>query len=157
MTESLFYQPHTRYALTIAPQDKYQYVGRVDRFKLCSKLLIDTMKELENNGIEFCLYPELSEPRNINGTIGPRFHVHGVLLTGDTATVKYLLLDGIYKMSKLGIVDIDTIKDHQKWFDYCTKQRPIIKARISSVHNYMELFFPDTKDKSLDSPQEEEK
>lgn len=115
------------YSMTLNPNDKYQFAGKPDRMQLFRNTYYGIMVGWTETNYLF--YTELSEPKNVNGTIGPRLHLHGFIKFTSNKAIKNFLLHEVYKLSKLGIVDIDTISDEEYWKKYCKKQQHIIMEK----------------------------
>lgn len=115
------------YSMTLNPNDKYQYPGKQDRMQLFRNTYYGIFVGWTDTNYLF--YTELSEPKNVNGTIGPRLHLHGFIKFTTNAAIKRFLLHEHYKLNRIGIVDIDTIDDQEYWKKYCKKQQHIIMEK----------------------------
>ncbi len=115
------------YAVTLNPSDKWQAFGKVNRIEKVRDCIYSTFIHFPSKGIHYRLYLELSEPMNsFKCPNGPRVHVHGTITFHSKKAVKYFLLLGYYQITRIGILDIDTIEDKDLWDKYCKKQQHII-------------------------------
>lgn len=127
-----FYRTGEWYSLTIAPNNKRQYIRDGERIGKCRKYMYDKVLAWPQHGIEYWLRPELSEPRKStfdkNGdpsTIGPRLHWHGMIRFLNNKSILYWLVYGMSYLMIDCVVDIDTISDYDVWVSYCKKQESI--------------------------------
>lgn len=128
-TPSNYYTTQTPYAITINPIDKYQFVGRPNREYLFSNLILSIVQPMKHNLI---LYKEISEPHQmvLQGKLGPRLHLHGVITFDSKTKLKQFLLHDMYSLLRIASVDIDTIEDLDHWLSYCSKQSLLQKPRL---------------------------
>lgn len=133
----LFFGIGVTYAITIAPNDKFQYFGYPDRLEKQRNMLNEQILLYTKLKIDFLFFSELSEPHEGGkfGLNGPRGHFHGTISFKSIRGLKCWLLTEYYKLLKIGIVDIDTITDHGYWINYCTKQQHIIDLEPLTNHD----------------------
>lgn len=117
---------NTPYSITLNPNDSHQYAGKQDRMEKFRNNYYGITVKWAQLGINYVLYTELSEPKNSNGTIGPRLHLHGIIKFKTNEAIKRFLLFEYYELTRCGIVDIDTIDDMDYWQKYIQKQQHII-------------------------------
>jgi len=124
-----FLEKDTYYSITLNASDKYQYVGKSskDRMALFRANYYAILIGMEDTN--YLLYTEISEPRNVNSTIGPRLHLHGFIKFKTNSAIKEFLLSTHYKLNRLGIVDMDTCEDQDYWRSYCKKQQHIVMEK----------------------------
>lgn len=116
-----FYEVGRLYSITIAPNDKHQFVRKPDRLKKYKNLIYEETMNYRKYGIDYALWTEISEPKNINNGIGPRVHSHGIIRFRHNNGILNWLTVLCSRLSRIGIIDIDTIKDNKTWYNYCTK------------------------------------
>jgi len=112
------------YALTINPNDNFQYVGRntIDRlnvFKRTMEIYLD--KWLSSSAI-YKMYVEVSAKG--------RLHMHGVVRVHDIQSFYVFAIPNI--LSKCSI-ELDTINDKIVWSKYCMKQSFIINITFANL------------------------
>lgn len=120
------------YSITINPEDRYQHFGMlgINRMQKFRELMRDTLYPWKTDfGIDYYFRIELSEPRDINNTRGPRLHLHGVILFTSRKSVYNFLLECLPKLAKFTHVNIDTINDINQWEQYVEKQRDIVTVK----------------------------
>lgn len=121
------------YSITLCPDDNHQYFGKLNRLKRFTNLINEYMVSWKQDGIDYVLWTELSEPKSKSKN-GPRLHNHGIIWFNTNRSVRTFLLQNYYSLTRLGIIDIDTIDSLKVWIDYCTKQQHIInKSPISNL------------------------
>lgn len=138
LQSSVFYEKNTHYAVTINPEDKFQYFGTPERFKKFRSLMYELFLSLTQQHIAYKFVIELSEPRNNKYGSGPRYHVHGWILFKSNRSIWQFLDNTFYRWTRIGHVDIDTIKDLVDWETYMTKQSHIFKS-VNTVLSSMDL------------------
>lgn len=105
------------YAITINPQDKYQFFNKVERHDKClHKMRDDVLQTLES--YDYILWPELS-PKG-------RFHVHGKIRVVDKINFYSYCVPALLSR---GTLVIKLIEQEDEWNKYCTKQ--------SEYHEYL--------------------
>lgn len=118
------------YAITIAPDDKHQYVGkgpneRLDRFR---SYIYEQCVFLPNMGVNYSLNIEVSEPVTLSKS--PRLHVHGIIKLNSHKAVLHFLLAGYDKLiadshGHPSQVVIKPITDVALWKKYCFKHQDL--------------------------------
>lgn len=128
----LFYDKG-EYAITITTHDKYQFIGdgqryiKKDRMEMFKSFIHDKILSWPQFGIQYLLYIELSEPRDLQAfALGPRLHLHGIIKFCSKKSVRKFLMTELYMLAQIGRIEIDTIDDRDYWLKYCTKQQHII-------------------------------
>ena len=133
MNLDTFYEPDKWYWITYNPEDKCQYLGKVDRLERFRQHIADKLKIIN---IIYYVVIEFSEPRGERPRAysGPRLHIHGLIKFKDTKTVLQWLNYGMYYWCKQGRLDIDTPQKLEDCFKYMRKQR-ILKIQYSNIYN----------------------
>lgn len=121
--KSPFYVPGTWYAITLCPSDAFQYFGKANRFKSFYSKIYEALLPMH---FKYKMYIELSEPRGTIRGDGPRLHAHGIMYFPDVYSVKKFLLYDLYLLTRIGILEIDTIDDMLRWQVYCRKHISIL-------------------------------
>ncbi len=126
-----FYTLNKRYSLTLNPVDKFQFLGKVDRYNKFRNFIYEQLMLLS------CTYEffiELSEPRGMHtqGYAGPRLHLHGWIEFKTRRDIGKFLLVDFYKLTRFASIDIDTISNFATWIKYCKKQKIYKKNRLSN-------------------------
>lgn len=147
----VFFEPHKWYAVTLAPNDHSQFFGKKSRMEKFINRMNERFMCYTQYGIKYWFAIELSEPRSKSMT-GPRLHLHGKLRFSSRKSVKKFLLDLYYLLTRIGMVDIDTIDDEAIWDTYCKKQQYIIcEDYITNCDLYdSEKATPEDNDESKD-------
>lgn len=127
LENKVFFKKNNNYSITICPKDKYQYYSKQNRLSKFNNLINELVISYHTNNIDYLLYTELSEPRS-KSVNGPRLHIHGTLRFRTNRSIKWFLLYGYYNLTRIGIIDFDTIADTLAWLQYCKKQQHIIKT-----------------------------
>lgn len=130
-----YYVKDKLYSITLNPTDKYQYFGKIGRFKLFRSFIFQEIQHWSQMGIDYELYIEISEPRGMKVPPyrGPRLHLHGYINFKTISSIGYFLSLGYYKLLKFTSVDIDTIADPKAWLSYCKKQHLFKNNRLSNL------------------------
>lgn len=130
----LFYESGNTYAVTLNPQDKYQYFGNPDRLQKLHNKLYELFLN-RPKGMDYKFFFEISEPKLLKCEKGgPRIHIHGWITFNTDKSVYKFLLTFLYKLQHIGILDIDTIDNMDTWQSYCTKQQRYINVKpLSNV------------------------
>lgn len=130
----LVYTPKTTYEITINPDDKHQFFGSPRRLELFTKTSQQLfIHGLGDYGIQYRLYPELSEPKALNkecrekSSSGSRLHYHGTIYLKDDAAVGLFLLKSQYCLTRWADVQINDYRE-EYWTKYCVKQKDIMKV-----------------------------
>lgn len=134
-TTSLYYVPGRWYSFTLCPRDQHE--TRCNRWQgVCIKLY-ECVISAFGNYASFRYNVEISEPHNhLKETTIPRIHAHGRFLLYDQYSVLQFLLFGLYNLTQLGVTEVDTIDDLDKWDTYCEKQMEVTKFEtVRSTHS----------------------
>lgn len=120
--------------LTFNYDDDHQYISNVCRLTK----VIDTFRALMKHlAIKYECYTELSYPQKSMGGQISRVHFHGIILFDDEIEFGEFYLSKFHILSKYSIIEVDTIKDNQIWFDYCTKDKSVMQPLIEEYgHDY---------------------
>lgn len=119
----------TVYSITINPDDKHQYyqspkanyTSYKDRLKTFSKYWHNLFTEMFSlHEIDYYLCIECSEP--IDKPTPPRLHFHGWIRFNSVDAINEYLLINMRALQHVSNINIDTISDHEYWYDYCHKQ-----------------------------------
>lgn len=118
------------YAITIKPDDKHQYFGKVDRLQKFRSHVHEAFLFLTGYHIDYTFNIELSEPKTNEkwSKNGPRLHLHGIIRFKSTLSIKNFLLHGIYNLTRWCLYDLDTIGHMDIWYNYCHKQEHIMNT-----------------------------
>lgn len=121
---SLYYVPDRWYSFTICPEEQEE--KSPGRWKtLCDRIHECLLSSLTGIG-EYRYNIEISEPRDrLPRQKVPRIHAHGRFRLRCNQSVRQYLLFGLYNLTQLGYVEVDTISDLDKWDTYCEKQMAI--------------------------------
>lgn len=123
---TLFLKKGECYSITINPDDRGQYfrnLKRLNRFINKWNEIFLTLKD-----VNYFFMVECSEPRKLIRSEGPRLHLHGTIRFKNNRAIKSFLVNDLSNICLNNSVDIDTINDHKKWFDYITKQKYIMQV-----------------------------
>lgn len=132
-----FYRVNLWYSLTINPENRYQYLGSDHRYTNFIRWLKAELREIfETTGVTYVGNVELSEPKKLLDSVGPRLHFHGMFKFKDNAQIFKFLLLGLNRMARIGQVDIDTVGDLPTWVDYCRKHEMVMKRDSILSNNY---------------------
>lgn len=146
---SLYYLPGRWYSFTICPREQSE--TRCNRWQAMCIRIYECVISAFTNYASFRYNIEISEPHNhIKETTIPRIHAHGRFLLYDQYSVLQFLLFGLYNLTQLGIVEIDTIKDLTIWDTYCEKQMGITK--FNTVHSIQNEPPKKKKDRQIPRP-----
>lgn len=122
------YEKKVWYSITINPSDKYQYIGKSDRLKLVQNFIYEQMLPLRTSKIHYRYSLDISQPSKVGAdSLGPRVHLHGRIAFACTGSILDWQLQHMYRLSRWGHVDIDTIKSLDEWDTYCDKYNHITK------------------------------
>lgn len=144
-----FYTPNTWYSITLCPSDSFQYFGKPDRYRKFYNTLYEALLSVH---FKYKMYIEISEPRGVIKGNGPRLHTHGILYLPTRKSVKNFLLEDIYKLTRIGIIEIDTIDDMMIWQQYCRKHFDIL--RFKPLSNHDNLFTEASEAWGVEPPSE---
>lgn len=117
------------YSVTVNPDDKHQFFGKVDRLQKFREHMHNGLLFLKAMHIDYHFILECSEPKSNEkwSKLGPRLHCHGIIRFRSTLSIKNFLMVGMYNLTRWCMYDIDTIGDINDWKAYCTKQCHIMK------------------------------
>lgn len=149
LSAKTFYKSGTWYSLTINLPDTLQHYGKLDRRKRCHDIFHEQcMMVFDSHKIPYIYVVELSEPRKIHqGNHGSRYHIHGRFLLPNRHKVHYFLDSGMYNLTRIGDVDIDTIDDLKCWDQYCNKNTKYSLSKpYYNVESVYTSFILNTKD-----------
>jgi len=119
----LYYKINTWYAITINPEDTYQFIGKPDRLNKC----VDHMNEvlltaLNIYGITYVIHIDISEPREVKYKgPGARIHFHGRIMFNNNDQLVKFLLYGQCAIAQCGQTLYKEIDNYDKWEVYCKK------------------------------------
>lgn len=149
----------TLYALTITPENSFQFLGKTNRYELFRQALRERLNKL---GCLFSLHIEASEVWSTTDnpkSVGPRLHAHGIIYIRDASEMREFLLYGLYGLQMMGTYKMKPITDLEGWKTYCTKQNwvwqrgplencdlwdpKVIKSVRKSVSSCESSFFVD--------------
>lgn len=140
ITEKKGYELGIPYAITFAPNDKYQRFRQKDRWYKCFQttreifMMIDeATRNDEGPGLRYELYQEISEPLQMRDGKAGRIHYHGIIIINNYHVWRSLLTYWISQLTVHGIIDLDTIESMDTWYEYCTKQQH--KSNFHSITN----------------------
>lgn len=141
----VFFAKGEEYSITICPKDTLQFFGKEKRMEKFIDVINEVFLTFSAHRIDYILFTELSEPKKTTlsqSPNGPRLHLHGVIRFRYNLSIKWFLLQGYYKLTRIGIIDFDTIKDMSTWLSYCQKQQHIMmKKPISNYLKYDEIIY----------------
>ncbi len=127
------YKVNVPYAVTLSPCDRYQFAESINRF---SKFRNFWHGEFISSKFKYDMYIEISEPLNqkmlLKGTLGPRLHLHGVIMFRNNKELGEFLLHTIHQWLKYSNVYIHTIDHSDVWQGYYNKQKLYKKNRLSN-------------------------
>ncbi len=123
----VFYQKLKIYSITINPNDKYQFTNINNYYNKIHKIKQSISECFEHEEIRYCLYVDISEPKQFKKGSYPRIHFHGILLFKTNEAILAFLTHTSIHLSQIAYVDIDTMDDATKktWYNYCTKYNHI--------------------------------
>jgi len=126
----LYYVVGKPYAITVNPEDGYQFNDKPDRLSKFVNYMNELfLSSLNMYGIAYEIYTELSEPKEVKYKAGgSRLHCHGVIQFNSTDQVRNFLLHSQYKISQVGQTLYKEVTDGKGWNDYCLKQQKIMRV-----------------------------
>lgn len=130
-----FYVINRWYSITINPEDRYQCWASENRYLNFRRWFRAECLEIFPLPLVYVGNIELSEPRNLNESKGPRLHFHGMFKFTDNAQIFKFLLLGLNRAARMGHVDIDTVGDLPTWIKYCRKHE-LVMPKDSSLSNH---------------------
>lgn len=128
-----FYEVGTRYAITLNPNNRYQFYHKVDRLRRFRNFIREYFL---NNDIQMVM--EISEPfgNMSEGYAGPRLHTHGFIRFRDKSELLNFLLFQLPSLLQVMRVTVKMAsnKTIEGWLEYCTKQR-LIPNNVKYISN----------------------
>lgn len=150
-----FYQKVKWYSVTINPCDSHQKFNTLNRFDNFVKMMKTMFYEIfDSKGIAYIGNIEVSEPRKLIESKGPRLHWHGRILFNKNEQIFQWLTEDLGKLARLGSVDIDIINDIVVWDHYCRKQTCIMPEKACLYNSYTILMIQMKNAESFVSPPE---
>lgn len=119
----LYYKVGTWYAITINPEDSYQFIGKPDRLNKCINHMNEVLlTALSIYGITYVIHVDISEPKEVRykGT-GARVHYHGRIMFNNNDQLIKFLLYGQCAIAQCGQTLYKQIDHYDKWDAYCKK------------------------------------
>ncbi len=143
-----YYVVDTTYAITIMPNDTYQFAGQKDRLRKFHKFMFTFFMDFP---CDYDFVTELSEPRGmiLHHNTGSRLHLHGVIRFKHKKEIGIFLTHWIYKFTRIGNIDIDTVGDLDIWFSYMHKQHLLKDKRFSNSFTKSQCFSAAPSSKSV--------
>lgn len=114
--------PKTAYTMTIVPDDKHQYVRAVCRIQKVFRAVLDLLEHNLGSRYDYELYTEVSKPEQSQEGRPPRIHYHGIIHLTKYQEAEFWI-EKLQYLNQWCRVEVDTIKDSQKWLEYCTKDK----------------------------------
>lgn len=141
MKNTPFYVINKWYCLTINPEDRYQQWASENRYVNFMRWFKNEMTEIFGYGKTIYVgNVELSEPRELNESKGPRLHFHGMFRFKDNSDIFKFLLLGLNRMARMGHVNIDTVGDLAVWTQYCRKHEAVMPTKTCSLSNHYTVW-----------------
>lgn len=122
LTTKWTYKPGKVYELTIAPDDKHQFIGKKDtRLKNTVDFFTELLFEMPFNYHLFC---EVSHPQfgDINSHRYARIHWHGIVCFNDEKSISQFLLNDYHKLTSVSRIQFNEYRESE-WDKYCRKQK----------------------------------
>jgi len=107
---------NTPYAITINPNDNFQYIG------LTTVQRLKTFRNTQEIFLERLFSPNSIYKFNIEVSAKGRLHLHGVIKVKD---IQSFYVFAIPQLLTKSMVEIDTLNDRTIWDRYCTKQNDL--------------------------------
>lgn len=129
---SKFWIVGRRYALTINPNNKYQYYCKTNRLDLFKRYVNEVLFK-DFTGLYHCVI-ELSEPIG-DITVAPRLHIHGYILFQNKSELGTFMLHTLpqwVNSNHVHIVPMGRYSD--MWYYYMHKQN-ILSTKYSCISN----------------------
>lgn len=124
----------TTHTFTISPADRVQYFGSPCRLRqVTDRLRILLQNTIQNDGYEYELYPEITQPSIFQDEYSGRVHFHGYIKLSDQQKAMFYL-NHSKPLSKDNRIEIDSIEDIDKWNKYVTKQRDTMYPICDQYH-----------------------
>lgn len=124
------------YALTINPQDDYQYWNENTDTRL--KMFTDNIKIVMHRILQPCRYELYVEVSPVG-----RLHLHGKMRFNNKSTIIRWYISQIHKLGKVSHFEIDTIEDMKIWDEYIKKQYHIFNIKLTSEDKISRLALLD--------------
>jgi len=112
----------TAYTFTISPSDTYQHFGSPVRLRQCTDDIRILLNRTIGNKFEYILATEVSYPDVVQDHAGGRIHYHGIIYFRPGQRAEFYI-EYINKLANGCRIEIDTIKDINKWLIYIYKDR----------------------------------
>lgn len=112
----------TPYTFTVNPDDKHQYVRRPCRIAMVTADVRELLYTTLGSDYEYELYTEVSKPEQSQEGKITRIHYHGIIRLTPFQCAEFY----VDKMPYLNMwcrIEVDTIKDINKWEEYICKDR----------------------------------
>lgn len=141
----IFYKVNVKYSITINLDDQHQgrKMGKAfTRLVLCKKYVQEILDRY-NEYIDYVLYLDISEPKEMKFNKKPRVHFHGLIRFSDAKGILDWLIMVSPKLSEIAYINIDTYDGDQYYEKYCKKYCGIIN--ICPIQSTM-CFGPDDKE-----------
>lgn len=124
----LYYMPGRWYSFTVCPAEQSE--SSSNRWEITSNRIYECVLSAFGGCAHYRYNLEISEPHD---TIGfgrvPRIHAHGRFSMPNERCVRDFLLFGLYNLTQLGVIEIDTCQDLSTWDAYCKKQVSITRFK----------------------------
>lgn len=124
-------------AITINFDNEHQFYyhnNRMTKWRdFVNDMLLDSL-----NGLNYCLYPEISTPIGDINCMGPRLHLHGIIHLRNKSKLKYFLIHSLPRLKRHSMIRIDICNDPHLWYNYCTKDKEWFNELPFS--NFIESF-----------------
>jgi len=115
------------YSVTINPDDKHQFCGRLDRYEAFRQFMYERLLVWNDFGIEYKFCIEASDVWDVVPlSTASRLHLHGIIYLKTHAITRNWLLHIQYQLSRFSYINIDTIDNPTVWIEYCEKQKQIM-------------------------------
>lgn len=102
------------YTITLAPNDVGQHWGTHNRIETC-KIQMSSLIQYFHKDIDYLIYMEVSRTG--------RLHWHGTINFKSYESIVDFYVDRIHNLQNHMLIEIDSIKDTEKWQLYCTKSQ----------------------------------
>jgi len=142
----LYYVPGKWYSFTICPHGQEE--TNSNRWEIVTNRIYECVLSSLASCSHYRYNVEISEPHDrIEYLRMPRIHAHGRFRMPTEECVRKFLLFGLYNLTQLGIIKIDTVSELGEWDSYCKKQVSI--TRFKTVKN---LMLTETKMRPFNEP-----
>lgn len=143
------------YKLTINPDDRHQYFNLVSRYKKVKASLCEVLDKYSDVGIGYCLYTDISLPRESYGDHFPRVHFHGIITFDSPIAVLKFLMHIYHQLWQMAHISLNHIDDIGDWYLYCRKTKKLTGGQVISNRYWEEiakLWVPRPKEKKSVDP-----